>query len=739
MASPADCLEGFLHTVTGPGIGVYWQPAGTPDPIDDHLRSVTPSMTTPGRVTVFVRGDQVATGIDPALRVNLLRDAGLRAGLQVKVVDANGDPVADADVERSVANALDLPVTSTRWAVDRVGVDAAGQVTGDGTPSAYLVLPDAVNAQRRAAVDAMAGRFSSVDEFMRAAEPGAGPHSAWHTLGAYLTAIHSVGATVPPAVADLLRQPMITPNQVVEAIGGPEGPQPARPDALQSHLQRHPGNFALVVGGEQIHALVPAGDGSLQWLPAGRNTPVPFAVDGAVDPFTELLEQPGARVLVLDPNGVRQETPPLGREPAGRSPINPPTGTTAGPQDQTRIGMWPEQTTSRLGLDAVDLGGVPTIMVDARFAKDAKATDSHKDLEPRQITAVTNAGFRHYIRDSRPLVISTADTPQTRETAARSGGVAVYPTKVATGLDVTSLWSMHVPGAAEPIVLGEGRLLTQTMVNRALHELGEMPALDNRVPEVLRNLLSLNSYEEARDYWSANFTELRSPAVGDAIDRLAGSVPASDRWLNVMKLAHTIAQRTDSFQHGPRPIEPTVRNSIDAEAALPAGVTVDLQFVFDFLTGRGLAPLAPGTEAPGPYQTRLLWDGRLFRMMLDGALPAGDAMVLANGVHGDDHSRATMDPGMFDASDSHAALLAAIRLLVDNSLAALQRGADGKGMDIGWEELTAQLAKCRNGEDRLVWHFRLRDVLQPHLAAAGLLDLSAPALSRLRNLIYLCH
>jgi hypothetical protein len=41
---------------------------------------------------------------------------------------------------------------------------------------------------------------------------------------------------------------------------------------------------------------------------------------------------------------------------------------------------------------------------------------------------------------------------------------------------------MHVPDSAELVALGDGRLLTQAMVNQALTALGEMPALGNNVP-----------------------------------------------------------------------------------------------------------------------------------------------------------------------------------------------------------------------------------------------------------------
>jgi hypothetical protein len=128
----------------------------------------------------------------------------------------------------------------------------------------------------------------------------------------------------------------------------------------------------------------------------------------------------------LGRNGVRQETVPLDRVPAAPpAAINPPTGTTVGPQGQTQIGSWPEKTSAGLGLDTVNLRDVPTITVDARFAEDMKATDSVKNLSPRQTTALTNAAFRHFVQDSRPPIISTADTPQVRTAARLFGGVAV--------------------------------------------------------------------------------------------------------------------------------------------------------------------------------------------------------------------------------------------------------------------------------------------------------------------------
>ncbi|MFI5935022.1 hypothetical protein [Actinoplanes sp. NPDC051494] len=749
MAGPADCLEGVLQTVTGPGMGVYWQPTATPDAVDQHLRELTGAMTTPGKVTVFVRGDKVDVGIDPALRNHLHRDSGLQGDLQIKVVDREGGLVTTGDVERSVANALDLPVASTRWAADRIAVDDAGRVSLTGTPSAYLVLPDAVNAQRRAAVDALAGNFASVGEFMSSAagnlsglgaDSAATPHTAWHALGAYLTAIRASGASVPAAVTDLLRQPMLTAEQLAAAIGNGADPQPARPDGLADHLLSNPGDFALVIGGGQIHTLAPGAGGGLEWLPPGQTTPVPFETDGATDRLTELLEQPEARVLVLNQRGVPQQTLPLDRVPAAPpAAINPPTGTTVGPQGQVQVGAWPDKTTNRLGLDTVNLRNVPTIMVDARFPEGTKASDPVKYLQPRLTDALTNAGFRHFVQDNRPLIISTADTPQVRQAAESFGGVVVYPVQTADGMEVKSSWKMHVPGSLEPVALGDGQFLTQTMVNQAVGAIDAMPALDNNVPPVLKDLLSLNSYSEAQTHWSDNFTELRAPTMGEALGQLSDVVPA-DRWFNVMRLTHAVASNTEAFRSMPQPIEPTVRNSIDTERALPGGTTADLQFVFDFLTSRELAPLTPGTAAPGPYQTRLLWDGLLFRMMLGRNLSAAEAMVLINGVNADDYSRAVMDPARFDAAESHAAIFAAIHTLEQDGLATLRAGGDGvMAVNIDWEALKAQLAKCPNGADRAALLFRFKNVLQPHLEDLGLDQLAKPSLGRLNNLIYLCH
>ena len=743
MAGIAECLEGALHTVMGPGMGIYWQPAGAADAVDRDLMGLTGEMTTEGRVTLFVRND---VPLDEALRNYLHRDPSLLGDLDVRVVGPNGEPAGLADEQR-VANFLDLPVKSSQ----RPGafkLDANGSMTLDER-APRLVLPETVEAQRTAANKALstpraadpAGRFAAVNSYSSSPtlldrQPTYGalpageriPHTATHALGVFRT---YVGDGVPGAVRDLLLSPqMITPHQLVAAIGGADALRPARPEQLANHLTANPGRFALVLGQGQAHFLLPDAENNLHWAPPGGTGTVPFDVEGMHDPFTQLLEGKDARVLVLDPNGA--VVPIDGLDKVALAPpaeFNLPTDARALPGGGTMIGQWPEQTVRKLGLDQVDLTGTPRIQVDVRL------NPGTKDLAPGLDNALHNAGFRYFLHDNRPLVLSTVETPQVIEAANLSGGVALYPTPL-PGLDSNVQWNLHVPETGATTVLGTGKL-TQDMIEAAKAALAQLPTLYRGLPQQLKNLLSLNSYAEAREHWSNNLADLRSPEVGEALRSLAAEFP-HEPVVQVMRLAHTIGERTD-FRFADPPIEPKVRNSLETEPALPPELKADLSFVFDYLTARDLSPATPGGEPPGPYQTRLLWDGLLFRMMLGRNLTRDESLILINGVNADEYSKAVKSPEALAVSGAHAAIFNAIHQLEQAGLAWLNEPDKGnQHVNINWGELLSAV-DCLPGEDRVPWHFRLNKVLEPHLEASKMLKQVGPALAEMRSMIYLCH
>ncbi|GAB2964941.1 hypothetical protein GCM10027280_62210 [Micromonospora polyrhachis] len=749
-ASIADCLEGALHTVLGQGF--YHQPAAQPDAVDSHLINVAEELSVPGEVHLFVRQHAAR---DEMLRRYLDQlDPAVRGELSVVALDNSGNVVTDTAQLRSMADWLDLPVHAPLTVGHRDGLIPVDQTARQTAlpPIAYQVLPSGIAAQRQAALEALrdtppaaanantnvSAAMANVHRWLDRAEairttlglspavdaplPGARPtHTTMYAVGTYLARF---GSTTLPALVDLLHHTELTPQQVTEAIGGPDATTSATPTVVANHLLRNPGHAALVTASDQLFWLLSDAAGAPHWVdPRSGRTPVVFDVDGAQDWRTAVLERSSTQVLMVDATGRRTEldrSVPQTRTPT--APISLPTDARAGEHGVVLIGAWPPGNQTKYGLSNLDSTNLPVIAVDVRQLR--------QSLEPTQLNALRNASLRHFLNNARPIIVSTAANSQVAELAKQFGGALL--SRVPTKLD--SEWQLHVPDAGLTTTFADPQL-TQAMVEQAAAALAALGPVHEPLPPVLVELLSFNTYDEAGAHFRDNFEKLRDPVVGEAMRVVAARFP-QDNPLQVFRLATEISQRAP-FLAGATPLEPAVRDSINAEPPLAPNRPIDLTFVFDYLTSRGL-PAQADTQPVGAHQTRLLWDGLLFQAMLGQQLTRAEAVTLARGVGEVDAERARRVAGAPETSQAHAMIFDALGSLVEKSVKGDLPGDGVVGPRVNWKAQLS-IADCLTGADRVPWHFRIKEVLVPHFKQLGVAEDLHEELTEIRDEIYFCH
>ncbi|MGW0435751.1 hypothetical protein ACWDV4_24825 [Micromonospora sp. NPDC003197] len=754
--SMADCLEGALRTVLGQGF--YHQPAAQPDAVDGLLINVAEGLSVPGELHLFVRQQAPR---DEALRRYLDQlDPALRAELSVVALDDSGHLVTDPAELRSLADWLDLPVhapVEVKHSDGFVPVDQAARAT-PLEPIAYQALPTGLAAQRKAATEALREPPAAVADASEnvsvgmtqvrqwldraaaiRAELGLPPasnvplsggratHTTTYAAGAYLARF---GSPAKSSLVDLLQHRELNPRQVVEAIGGADtATTTAAPTVVASHLRRHPGHAALVIASDQVFWLMSDATGALHWVdPRSALTPVSFDVDGAQDWRTAVLERNSTQVLMVDASGRRTELDrSVAPAPVPIAPISLPTDARSGQHGEVLIGAWPPENQTKHHLSNLDATNLPVIAVDVRHIPGTQ------QLEPTQLNALNNASLRHFLNNARPIIVSTAGSAQVTQLAHQFGGALI--SRVPTNLGFE--WQLHVPAVGHTETLA-GPQLTQAMIDRAGAALAALePVLPKPLPPVLVELLSVNTYDEARAHFRDNFEKFRDPAVGEAMRDLTAKFPQNDL-LQVFRLAIEIGQRAP-FLAGETPLEPTVRNSLDPEQPLPAGRPIDLTFVFDYLSARSLPPAQPDAPPLGDHQTRQLWDGLLLQAMLGQQLSRAQAVVLARGVGEMDAERALRVANAPETARAHASIFDTIGALLKIGQARRTSLVDGVVRpEADWRSLLS-IANCLTGADRVPWHYRFRDVLEPHLTQVGITEQLSNELAEIRDLIYVCH
>ncbi|MCI4061382.1 hypothetical protein MRQ36_01840 [Micromonospora sp. R77] len=766
-----ECLGGTLQSV--PGRGFYFQAGLTGgDLVDEALRSTAQDIPVPSQVAMFLRTD-----IEPAHRDGLRSylenlDSAARAIITLVALSPLG-VLVDATRLREFADRYDLPVyapASMRGEESFVAVDATGTETA-AEPAAHLVLPRNAMAQRtalerlsaaleRSAADpaAQAEQWLSIVGDLQAelgVEPaptadqdayrGREEHATTYAIGTYISLFHRA----PDQLTDLrTRTRPLGVGETFDVIGA--RPAMVEPQRTIDFLRTHPGAAALVSGlsfsspTRQLLWLTSGGDGALSWADPRAGERVPFSVDSSADWRTSVLYGEETVTAVFDSNGEPTALPDVPAEILTSVPPAPligvPPGAIARPRDgMVLIGDWPESAQKRLGLDRIDVTGLPVVALDVQELR------TERTLDPGQRNVLGTTLQRLQAAGARPIVIASARSDVVEAIVQRHRGtlMQVIPKNLDFTIEVRT--GSTVSRTSGP--------LDQQAVNDAAAPGQDRPL---PVPPVVRGLLNTDTWEQARDYVQANLAELTTRSAVDGLREMreattepeqndlpgTAELAPSDRRLRAFEVIAAIGTNV-GFRAGETALEPTARLTMTTEPPIAFDRSVDLTFVFDYLTARSLPPIANDSHVPGPYQTRLLWDGLLFQAMLDRKIAPQQAVVLRDAADQSPADTARITIGELPTGHAHALIFDAVSRLLERYFPEFATNA-GRGAD--WETVREHLRAvltetCLTGEDRVPWHFRLEKVFLP-LAESLMPEPKVELLTRTADLkreINFCH
>ncbi|WP_433386013.1 hypothetical protein [Micromonospora sp. KLBMP9576] len=594
-------------------------------------------------------------------------------------------------------------------------VDATGRIERTGRPpAAYRLLPAGLVTDRRQ-LAGLATEPPSVARLIRHLPPGgsrtAGDGARTGDLSALAGVYYAIFGDLPGlSLAGLLASagPLSRPG-LHAALGAAPKPMSFRTvlgefeSGLAAAALVHPPHGAPVA---DSFWLVRDGAGALWWA-TGNQRLEPVVLDGAVDRRTAVLEHPHNEIVLIGPDGVPYEPELAVRETwAPRAEVTDRTG--------ELILLGPEGRSPALGelMAGLEQHNRPTIVVSVRRGA---ALEGRSRLDPLIAESLRFALAKH------PEIAVVAATERNDEleflVADQYGRSSVQPATVGLGRgwDVQGGRSVHRelyrtltggaltraaafadppgPGPSELV----GGLLKQLTWKDVAAFLDEFRT-GLRRPEVVRELADLQAADRANGERLDRFGKGR--IKDDPFyqrDRILGGIKGVIEQEQRAAADPTLAGKAPLEPQHPWPTEPIRRHTQTADSGLFIG----------YLTGRPLDATRLGREV-GRRETTLLWARELVETGSSGDLTKASMTRVAAvmGAKGElEGERAARRPGEPETYRAYGGIAEIIADVTDR----------GETVDDMRDRIRA--ADCLTGQDRVAWHYILRDVVKRAYAA----------------------
>ncbi|WCN83235.1 hypothetical protein [Micromonospora sp. LH3U1] len=720
-----DCLQFF--NVAGPG-KVLLRTGSAAAPLDARLTDLIATTVTSGDVSVFLPIDQApSAGVRDHLRG--LVNKGL--DVVVALVDSGTatlvtDPETLLNVQSDLGVALHAPLDAValgRLPEERIfasGPDGREAPVG-AFAETYRLMPESTTAQRTALENLETSLVpASIERLGEWLANNPAPAGSWPgDLSTVAAAHYALFDALPGGEIDRL---LDSPRPV--SLGMLE-------DLLQSRLTHLGADtvWSEVAEGRAAAALIngwadgdahprafwlvrsPA-DGQMYWAdPLTHGTLLPAHPDGSLNEHTAILERQQSTALLVDNLG--NPYMPVLEAATETAPL---VSMHARPQGESLlVGAWPEGARTAIRRQILEVvGGYdgPVIAVDVRRGR---PLDGRSTLDGELKTALNESLKRSA---GPPVVVATEHNDDLMWLVRNQyGGVTVVPSTNKLG-DLEG-WTVHGEGLPEHYsVLSSG----------ALDHAGQLASRTPvaQAPQALREFLASPSWPDAERYIRENRVELLMPESLDAMRALVDTyrtratavgpdglllkdhpffVP--DRALPAFGVVLEVASRASTDLHA-APIAPT-DPSLLAER-VPQATPTDESLLFGYLSNR------PVLGSQGPFQDGLLWLRQLVQAMLDEGvtrLAPGAVLDVLAGKGELEGERAARKPGAPELYRAHATVTEALLRTID---------PDRWGGGVSPHDLVTAI-DCLTGQDRVGWHYIIKQEVQPRVPASAQEDL----------------
>jgi hypothetical protein len=588
-------------------------------------------------------------------------------------------------------------------------------------PESFRLLPEGLAAQRAAVGDLEISRApASIDRLREWLADNPAPIGTWQgDLSAVAAAHYALHDSLPGGeLAEVLASPRpVSLGRLQELLQSRLAPLGA--GTVWSEVAAGRASAALISGWADGDAQPRAfwlirdpADGQMYWAdPLSPGELVPANPDGALDPRTAILEREKSTALLVDEVGnpyvpvieAATETTPLvsmHARPLGESLL---------------VGAWPEAARSVVRqqiLDVVAGHDGPVIAVDVRRGR---SLDGRSTLDS-ELKAALNESLKRSA--GAPVVVATEHNDELMWLVRNQyRGVTVVPSMGKFG--GLEGWDVHGVGLPERYsVLSTGTL---GLAGQHAARTPVVPA-----PQALREFIASPTWSDAERYYRQNTAELLMPesvqAVRALIDQYAERASAigpdglmhkdhpffvPDRTLPAFGTVLDVSARAAGDLNAV-PISPK-DPSLLADR-VPHTAPTDGSLLFGYLVNRPV----PGSA--GAFQDGLLWLRELVQAMLDEGvtrLSPGSVLDVLAGKGELEGERAVRRPGSPELFRAHATVAEALLRTIDPA----RWGGAVSPHDL------VRAIDCLTGQDRVAWHYIIKNLVQPLVPPATQGDL----------------